>query len=428
MKKRVLIYPGNSYSAESVYTCLCENLRYEPIMANHGTAHAQFITNDFFDNFPLITDDNFIYYLNDFIDHKSISFLIPTHDTVADYLMKMSERINCTVVCSCAKTTDICRHKRKTYNLFHRYDFVPHVYENNDEMLFPVFIKDDIGQGGKNSYIVRNKDHLSNLLKNSEIDYVITEYLPGKEITVDCFTNRYGQLLYNQPRMRETILTGMSGRAKIIRCTDEIQEIAQIINHEMKFRGYWYFQCKQDADGKYKLMEISTRFAGTFPLTKNLDVNLPLLSLTDFDDIDVKIIPNHYEIEGDRGYKIYYRVNISYDRVYFDFDDTLVRERKTFIIPSIAFLFQCINEGKKIILLTRHAYSIYETLAKMHLDKGLFDQIIEISEGKSKAEYIENDKNCIFIDNSFAERMDVKEKLDIPTFDVCNLECLLRME
>ena len=120
-------------------------------------------------------------------------------------------------------------------------------------------------------------------------------------------------------------------------------------------------------------------------------MNLPLLSLTDFDDIDVKIIPNHYEIEGDRGYKIYYRVNISYDRVYFDFDDTLVRERKTFIIPSIAFLFQCINEGKKIILLTRHAYSIYETLAKMHLDKGLFDQIIEISEGKSKAEYIEND-------------------------------------
>lgn len=427
MRKRVLIYPGNSYSAEAVFKCLQESLRYEPIMANHGSAHAQFITESFYDDFPLIFEDRFICYLNNFIDLNSVKFIIPTHDTVADYLAKEADRINCTVICSDKKTADICRHKRKTYHLLKAYDFIPHVYEMGEDIQYPVFIKDDIGQGGKNAYVVYDNQDLLNKLNDSNVDYVITEYLPGEEITIDCFTNRHGQMLYCQSRMRETILTGMSGRAKIIECTGEIQRIAGIINKEMKFRGYWYFQCKQDSDGKYKLMEISTRYAGTFPLTKNLDVNFPLLSLTDFDDIDVKIVPNHYEIRSDRGYQILYKVNIVYERVYFDFDDTLVRNRKTFIIQAIAFLFQCVNEGKEIILLTRHIYDIYDTLDKLHFDKRVFNQIIEVPEEEMKSDYIKMDKTCIFIDNSFAERLDVKEKLGIPTFDVCNLECLLRM-
>lgn len=425
MKKNVLIYPSNSYAAEEVYACLLNSLRYKPILGHHGEAHTAFLSKDYYMDLPLISDNNFLDFINDFILKKEISFIIPTHDTVAEYLMKYKDFIHCVVVCSCYETAKICRHKGLTYEKLKKYDFIPQIYEKQEKKVFPVFIKDDVGQGGKNSYVIESEEELHRILDNSSTNYVISEYLPGEEATVDCFTDRHGELLFIQPRLRETILNGMSGRAKTIECNDEIGRIARAINKEIQFRGYWYFQCKKDSDGKYRLMEISTRFAGTFSLSKNLDVNLPLLAVTDFDDIDVRIVPNHYEIKSDRGYRNLYRVDIEYERVYFDFDDTLVYGREKFIIPSMAFLFQCINQKKEIYILTRHEYDIRDTLNNLHINKDLFMDIIEVANGKKKSEYIKTDKKCIFIDNSFMERLDAKENLGIPTFDICNLECLM---
>lgn len=425
MLKNVLIYPSNGYGAEQVYFCLKESLRYRPIMGNHGSIHAEFITDKCFTSLPLITAPNFLNTLNEFISEHEISFIIPTHDTVADFFAQNQERINACIICSDSSVTRVCRHKRQTYELFRDCSFNPIVYQVGDKIPFPIFAKDDIGQGGKNSCLVYDRHQMEALLKNSEIDYIFTEYLPGNEITVDCFTNGRHELLYIQPRLCETRLAGMSGRARTIPLTGEIAGIAKRLNERLNFRGYWYFQGKQDRTGKYKLMEIATRLAGTFSLTKNLDVNFPLLALTEFDGLEVRIVPNQYDIVSDRAYINRYRINYSFQRVYFDFDDTLVRQRENYIIPSIAFLFQCLNQHKEVILLTRHAHDIRETLQNLHLDINLFRQIIEVAPDKRKSDYIVTDVPAILIDNSFAERMDVKEKCGIPAFDVCNLDCLL---
>ena len=425
MRKNVLIYPGNAYPAEQCYFCLRYSLRYKPIIGNHGHAHFELITEDGYSDFPLITDENFFDFINRFISEKDISFIIPTHDTVADFLAQNQDKLNAVVVCSDGYTAHVCRHKRETYALFSKYDFIPRVYNLNGKIEYPVFAKDDVGQGGKSAGIIRSREEVDRLLQQSSIDYILTEFLPGEEITVDCFTNRKHELLMSIPRHRETILTGMCGRARRIPLTDEIKLIADTINGTLNFRGYWYFQCKKDANGKFKLMEISTRIPGTFTLTKNLDINLPLLALTDFDGLDVTIAPNDYDIIADRGYVIRFKPDIRYDRVYLDFDDTLVSNRETLILPTVTFLFQCLNRKKEVILLTRHAYDIMETLDHIHLDPRLFDRIIEVKDGTNKTDYIKTDKPCIFVDNAFAERLSVKQRLGIPTFDVCNLDCLL---
>lgn len=428
MRKNVLIYPGNSYAAEEVYFCLKDSLRYRPVLGNHGSAHCEFITDDFYADFPLITEDSFFDYINEFIKNHDIKFIIPTHDTVADFFAKNDKSINACVVSSDEYTADVCRHKRKTYELFKDCTFIPKVFATIDDLSYPVFAKDNVGQGGKLSGTAKNKEELYEILnRNIDIDYVLTEYLPGIEVTVDCFTDRHGRLLYYQPRLRETILTGMSGRSRLYEREEEINEMAVVINERLNLRGYWYFQCKKDIDGHFKLMEISTRFAGTFCITKNLDVNFPLLALTDFDGLDVKIFPNKYEIVSDRGYKNLFKVNYPYSKVYIDFDDTIAYQRKKYIIPTMAFLFQCMNEEKRIILLTRHAYNIRETLADLCIDSRMFENIIEVENGKHKSDYIKEKEGAIFIDNSFIERMNVKERVGIPTFDVCNLECLLKL-
>ena len=59
-------------------------------------------------------------------------------------------------------------------------------------------------------------------------------------------------------------------RSKAVPVTAEIREIADEINRRLRFRGLWFFQVKQAADGRFKLMEISTRCAGTMCLYQEI--------------------------------------------------------------------------------------------------------------------------------------------------------------
>ena len=172
-------------------------------------------------------------------------------------------------------------------------------------------------------------------------------------------------------------------------------------------------------------MEISTRFAGTFGISKNLDVNLPLLALQDFSGVDISIIPNTYEIVLDKSYIDRYKVKYDYQRVYIDFDDTLVFNREKYNTEAMRFLYQCLNNKKEIVLITKHPYDLNKTMESNKLCSAIFDKIIEVPLNEPKYGFIASDVKSIFIDNAFAERKLVKEQLHIPTFDVTNIECLI---
>jgi hypothetical protein len=78
------------------------------------------------------------------------------------------------------------------------------------------------------------------------------------------------------------------------------------------------------------------------------------------------------------------------------------------------FLFDCINKNKKIILITRHAGDLGESLQK-HRISGLFHEIIHLKNGEKKSDAIPK-HDTIFIDDSFAERNDVVQSCGIPVF------------
>lgn len=424
MKKNVLIFGGGGYNAIQVYFALKDTVRFQPILASSGDNHSTYVDRNAIIDLPYDSDPGFIVALNDCIKEKNIEFIIPTHDTAAVRLMENKDAINATIVCSCYETTRICRYKSLTYETLKGLDFLPRLYRVSDENIrFPVFAKDDIGQGGRNALKIESREEFSNL--DDSIDYVICEYLPGEEITIDCFTDRHGNLKLIQPRSRSRLLNGISARAYFVELTDEIQDIVEQIASRIEFRGYWFIQCKKDINGKYKLMEISTRFAGTFALTKNLDINLPLLAVCDFADMDIAIAPNKCEVVSDKCYIDRYQLEYEYERVYIDFDDTLVFDKKRYNTEAMRFLYQCLNEGKELVLITKHSADIRETMKNIRLNENIFDCILEVPIEKPKYLFMNNDKPSIFIDNAFAERIAVKETLGIPTFDVANIECLI---
>ena len=85
-------------------------------------------------------------------------------------------------------------------------------------------------------------------------------------------------------------------------------------------------------------------------------------------------------------------------------------------------MFQCINDGKKVVLLTRHRGNLQQTLAKFRLT-GLFDEIVHLGEAEKKSTYI-SCVDAIFVDDSFAERLDVSVNCDLLTFDCSMIEML----
>lgn len=149
-------------------------------------------------------------------------------------------------------------------------------------------------------------------------------------------------------------------------------------------------------------------------------VNLALMSLYNALLIDISILKNNYKLEFDRALAGAFKIDIDYDTVYIDFDDTIILDKKV-NINAIAFLYKCLNQNKKIILLTRHRQNILETLEEYKIGN-IFDDIINVGE-KDKSYYIKEEK-AIFIDDSFRERKDVYEKRQIPVFDIDMLNFL----
>ena len=139
---------------------------------------------------------------------------------------------------------------------------------------------------------------------------------------------------------------------------------------------------------------------------------------------DVEVHPNNYQVQVDRTLISRYKINHDYETIYIDLDDTIIINGEI-NLNIIRFIYQCFNKKKKIILLTKHDdENVYETLNKYNISDKLFHEIIQIPNESRKSEFIEN-KNAIFIDNSFIERKEVYEKHKIPVFDVDGIEILL---
>lgn len=224
-------------------------------------------------------------------------------------------------------------------------------------------------------------------------------------------------------------MNGITARGHDIPLTDEFKRVIEDLNKKIEFCGYWFVQLKRSKEGKLKLLEFSTRFAGSFAISKGKGINLPVLALSEFSDSKSEVIFNSYQVECDKSYIDRYKINFSYQHIYIDYDDTITKDSGKAINPYvISYLYQCKNKNKKIYLISRHDdsfdESIEDSLDKMCISQMLFDKIIKLTWKEKKIDFIENIENSIFIDNSFAERKQVHDQLGIPVFDVCHIDCL----
>lgn len=428
MKKRVLVYPCGTEIGLEIYRAVRNSIHFKLIGGSSSYDHGRFVYDHHIDNLPFITDNSQlddIIKFNELIEKYNIDFIYPAMDGVLYKFAELRDYLNCTLIAPEFETSMITRSKRLTYNLLKDYLEVPEMYDiNAQDLKFPLFAKPDVGQGSKNTRLIGNLTDLQYYIQeNGTKGTLLLEYLPGTEYTIDCFTNNEGKLIYAGGRSRKRIKSGISVNAVEERNTD-FQRIAEIINSKIRQKGGWFFQLKKNSEGKFSLLEVASRIAGTSSFTRNLGVNLPLLTLHLFNGDDIEsVIINNYNLELDRALYNKFNNDIKYSHVYLDYDDTLIIDSKV-NIQIIAFLYQCINEGIPITLITKHQDDLKEKLKSQRLTS-LFDKIIHIKPEDEKYRYIK-EKDSIFIDDSYGERVKVKNTLGINVFDGHMIECLLK--
>lgn len=395
MKKRVLVLNCGTLASTDINMALRYNEEFEIWGASTNKNHGIYVYKNYIDDIPNISNPDFIKILNKKIEEYNFKFILAPHEDLALFLQENKEKINACIVCSNYETSLICRYKSKTYERMKKYDFIPKVYKKEEVKTYPVFCKKDTDQGARHAYKIENKNQLEIYAKD---DMIICEYLPGEEVTIDCFTDKNRKLLFCNPRAADRILAGIDVHARRIALTDEIKYIAESLNKEIEFRGYWFFQIKKAVDGKYKLLEISTRLPGSFSLSRCLDVNLPLMALKDFDGQDIELTFNNIEIEADKQFFGKYKLGIEYNSVFIDFE-TCFEIMDNIDAFFMMYLYQCLNKNIEIDLITQNKEKMEKYLIKNKIDRNIFKNIFEISREKikdvltEKSIFLSNDDN-----------------------------------
>ena len=418
-RQRVLVFPGSTEIALEVRAALAHRRDIELYSAGADPAgHASFAfwTHD---AVPDVRDPGWIDAINGVIAARGIDLVVPAHDDAVLALGENASAVDAILVSSPAATCRLTRSKRDTYRALAGVVPVPQVLDDHARIdAFPVFAKPDRGQGSTGARIVRTPADLA--LAVGEGSDLVTEMLPGDEHTIDCFSDRDRGLLFAAPRRRIATRAGISVRSAPVD-DPELQDMARRIAGSLELHGAWFFQTRRDRHGVHRLLEVAPRIAGTMALVRALGVNMPLLSIYEALRIPVAIRRSDVHAEIDRVLVNRYRHDLRYSAVYVDLDDTLV-VRGRVEAGLVAFLFQCLNEGRRLVLITRHAGDLDATL-KRHRLAGLFDAIVRVGEGEEKSDHI-IEPDAILIDDSFRERRIAAERLGIVTFDCDAVEML----
>ncbi|MBA4016174.1 MAG: carboxylate--amine ligase [Pirellula sp.] len=418
---RVLVFPGGTELGLEIGRALAGAKEVALFSAGADvSSHAPFAFARH-RTIPPVTELGWFAALQEVVEAWSITHIYPAHDDVLLALAQHSEQLRARVVTSPLATCKICRSKSLTYAHLRDVVAVPQTSASPSAVPeFPVFVKPDQGQGSQRARRIDSRAALDVALA-AEPDLLVSEYLPGPEYTVDCFSDRERGLLYAGPRERIRTRSGIAMSTTFVD-DPELQAWAAHIAKQLAFHGAWFFQAKRDAAGALKLLEVAPRPAGASSLTRARGINLPLLSLYEAEGVAVDLLPNAGSLALDRALTNRYRHDFHYDTVYVDLDDTLLL-RGAVHPPLVAFLYQCLNRGIRLVLLTRHRGETADTLARHRL-QSLFDEVIVVPRGVPKSKSI-TVAAAIFIDDSFAERREVAQALGIPTFDLSMLELLL---
>lgn len=316
-KIRVLMTGAGAPGGPGIYKALIENNFYEVFTCDMNFLAAGILLNKK-NSFviPPARDKNFIEHILNLCLDNNISVILPL---VTMELFKFSKHIKLfeengiKVLVSNPETLNILNNKAELLTHLKNCG-IPHpdfaVVDTKDLLISkihelgypnkPVVIKPSIGNGSRGIRILDHSINRYDLLFNhkpnsiySSLDFVlkaigdnkipemvVSEYLPGHELTIDTVIYS-GKIVEFMIRTREQMRSGISISGTFIENNEVKKYITQIVNSLdiSSFRGNIGFQVKQSESKQFLLLESNPRIQGTSVSAIGCGVNLPLIAV-----------------------------------------------------------------------------------------------------------------------------------------------------
>lgn len=157
--------------------------------------------------------------------------------------------------------------------------------ENTEAPNLPAFAKPRNGSGSRDLIKIDGPADLLLVPRNGQ--FLIQEWLPGEEYSVDTYVSQAGNVLAAVPRIRMKTDSGIAVTARTVHHQDVIDLAIALAKHV----GLTYvanIQFRRAVDGTPKLLEINPRFPGTLPITAAAGIDIPKLMI---DDIEGRPLP-----------------------------------------------------------------------------------------------------------------------------------------
>jgi carbamoyl-phosphate synthase large subunit len=287
MKKKILITGAGGPAAVTFYRSLTNPDDYDFYMGDmdYCAAGLYFVPEDRRVILPRGDSNDFIDFVLTFCADNAIDAVIPTVDVELVHISQHEDRFHAIGValylCS-EQTLATCHDKFALLGFCEKHQIDAGEFDLwvgqdvTTKWQLPFILKDRKGSGGRDIHLINSFQQLKQYVPDGR--YMIQEWLPGAEYSVDVYTNKNGQVLAAVPRQRLKIDSGIAVTSKTVK-DQKIIDYALSVAKAVPLSGAANIQVKLNANNEPRLMEINARFPGTMSITVAAGVNMPQMYL-----------------------------------------------------------------------------------------------------------------------------------------------------
>jgi carbamoyl-phosphate synthase large subunit len=145
-----------------------------------------------------------------------------------------------------------------------------------DSWTYPVILKPRTGSGSRDITAVMSADELKTMEPNA--DFIVQEYLPGEEYSIDMLADTDGRIVAGVPRVRARVDSGVSVAGRTLH-DQKLEDFGAAVATTVGLTYIANVQARRDHAGRPALLEVNPRAPGSLPLTVASGVDMPRMAL-----------------------------------------------------------------------------------------------------------------------------------------------------
>lgn len=140
----------------------------------------------------------------------------------------------------------------------------------------PFVVKPRRGSGSRDVTIIHDVAMLAPLPRDG--CFLVQEYLPGEEHSLDVLATASGEVLAVVPRLRLRVDSGVAVAARTVH-DERLESLGRQVVEVLGLSWVSNVQVRADVHGAPRLLEVNPRFPGTLPLTIAAGIDMPRICL-----------------------------------------------------------------------------------------------------------------------------------------------------